>query len=182
MEASYYIAQSQAPMPAATMMASGQTKGTKCHLRVRTNLSDVGSSFAPADGGIPRRHAATPRATATGRTNDFLTVKDKSAVHFHSIDVDTASYLRTCGVSSTMATVRRPISAVRIEELVNYFPYRYQAPTGNVPFAANLEVASAPWAPEHRLVRIGLKGRELSEAAARPAGESRLPARCVGLR
>jgi Ca-activated chloride channel homolog len=37
-----------------------------------------------------------------------------------------------------------------------------------VPFAAKLEVASAPWAPEHRLVRIGLKGRELT-AASRPA-------------
>ncbi|MES1167624.1 MAG: von Willebrand factor type A domain-containing protein, partial [Oleiharenicola lentus] len=54
------------------------------------------------------------------------------------------------------------------EELVNYFPYQYRAPTGDVPFAANLEVASAPWAPAHRLVRIGLKGREVSDAA-RPA-------------
>ncbi|MES1168198.1 MAG: YfbK domain-containing protein, partial [Oleiharenicola lentus] len=48
------------------------------------------------------------------------------------------------------------------------FPYRYAPPTGNVPFAASLEVASAPWAPEHRLVRIGLIGRQVSDAQ-RPA-------------
>lgn len=83
-----------------------------------------------------------------------------------SIDVDTASY----------SNVRRfitggrlpPRDAVRIEELINYFPYRYTAPKGDVPFAANLAVASAPWAPSHRLVRIGIKGRELT-AATRPA-------------
>jgi secreted protein with Ig-like and vWFA domain len=59
---------------------------------------------------------------------------------------------------------------VRIEELINYFPYRYAPPVGGAetPFAANLAVASAPWAPAHRLVRIGVKGRELS-AETRPA-------------
>ncbi|HEY9249691.1 MAG TPA: von Willebrand factor type A domain-containing protein, partial [Rariglobus sp.] len=84
-----------------------------------------------------------------------------------SIDVDTASY----------SNVRRflnggrlpPADAVRIEELINYFPYRYAPPAGDVPFAAKLEVASAPWAPAHRLVRIGLKGRELTVASRPPA-------------
>ena len=98
-----------------------------------------------------------------------------------SVDVDSAAY----------ANVRRflnrgerpPADAVRIEELVNYFPYSYagpelaggqgqgeshQAAARQIPFAAHLEVASAPWAPAHRLVRIGLKGREVNEAS-RPA-------------
>ncbi|MDQ5980422.1 MAG: Ca-activated chloride channel, partial [Verrucomicrobiota bacterium] len=60
---------------------------------------------------------------------------------------------------------RPPADAVRIEELVNYFSYNYPQPVGETPFAASLEVASAPWAPEHRLVRIGLKGREVSDAS-----------------
>jgi Ca-activated chloride channel homolog len=84
-----------------------------------------------------------------------------------SVDVDTASY----------SYVRRfltggrlpPRDAVRVEELINYFPYRYTPPTGDVPFAAKLEVASAPWAPEHRLVRIGLKGREFTAESRPPA-------------
>jgi Ca-activated chloride channel family protein len=56
---------------------------------------------------------------------------------------------------------------VRIEELVNYFDYDYSAPTGDVPFASNVEVAACPWEPEHRLVRVGIKGREM-ERTARP--------------
>ncbi len=84
-----------------------------------------------------------------------------------SIDVDTASY----------ANVRRflmkenrlpPPSAVRIEEFVNYFRYSDLAPTDGRPFAVTTEVASAPWAPSHRLVRIGLRAKEIP-AAERPA-------------
>ncbi len=97
------------------------------------------------------------------RDNDFVAVATEPLSTF-SIDVDTASY----------ANVRRflnegqrpPRDAVRVEELVNYFPYRYAAPTGkDVPVAAHLEVAEAPWAPAHRLVRIGLKAREVAEAS-----------------
>jgi Ca-activated chloride channel family protein len=84
-----------------------------------------------------------------------------------SIDVDTASY----------ANVRRflsegslpPADAVRIEELVNYFPYAYAAPTGDAPFAVHTEVMGCPWEPAHRLVRIGLKAKEIP-LAARPPG------------
>jgi Ca-activated chloride channel family protein len=54
---------------------------------------------------------------------------------------------------------------VHIEELVNYFPYAYATPQNNAPLAATLEVAAAPWAPAHRLVRIGLKARAV------PAGD-----------
>ena len=76
-----------------------------------------------------------------------------------SIDVDTAAY----------ANARRfitggqlpPADAVRIEEMVNYFHYDYARPAGNEPFAVNMEVQAAPWEPKHRLVRIGLQGREI---------------------
>ncbi len=74
-----------------------------------------------------------------------------------SIDVDTASY----------ANVRRfldggslpPADAVRIEELINYFPYDYENPGSDAPFSVDHEVGACPWEPRHRLVRIGLKGR-----------------------
>jgi len=83
-----------------------------------------------------------------------------------SIDVDTASY---ANVRRFLNMGRRPpVDAVRIEELVNYFPYHYPAPTDGSPFAVALEVASAPWASGHRLVRIGVKGREVA-MAERPA-------------
>jgi secreted protein with Ig-like and vWFA domain len=83
-----------------------------------------------------------------------------------SIDVDTASY----------ANVRRflnrggspPPEAVRLEELVNYFPYSYAAPVDGKPFAVHVEMTSAPWNARHRIARIALKGKEI-HAGERPA-------------
>ena len=91
--------------------------------------------------------------------NRFLEVSNNPLSTF-SIDVDTASY----------ANVRRflqrgtlpPKDAVRIEEMLNYFSYDYPVPSGEGPFSASVEVAQAPWALEHRLVRIGLKGKEVA--------------------
>ncbi|MBI4575922.1 MAG: VWA domain-containing protein [Planctomycetes bacterium] len=97
--------------------------------------------------------------------NPWLRVADQPLSTL-SIDVDTASY----------ANVRRILNegrlpepgAVRIEEMLNYFRYAYAEPTGEHPFSVTLEVGAAPWRPAHRLVRIGLKAREVPEGA-RPA-------------
>ena len=89
--------------------------------------------------------------------NGFVAIVDDPLSTF-SIDVDTASY------SNMRRFVNRkslpPAGAVRIEEMINYFDYAYAPPTSEVPFAVHVDVAEAPWAPTHRLVRIGLKGRE----------------------
>ena len=90
--------------------------------------------------------------------NPFLSAAENPQSTF-SVDVDTASY----------ANVRRfldsgrlpPPNAVRIEELINYFRYDYPQPDDEVPFSVNMETAQCPWDTEHRLVRIGLKGREI---------------------
>ena len=98
--------------------------------------------------------------------NDYQLVTDTPLSTF-SIDVDTASY----------ANVRRflehhtlpPASAVRIEELLNYFDYGYAPPSGDAPFATHVEIASCPWAPEHRLARIGIKGKVIDEGELPPS-------------
>jgi Ca-activated chloride channel family protein len=81
-----------------------------------------------------------------------------------SIDVDRASYANVRRFIHD--GVRPPIDAVRIEELINYFPYGDAAPGSEAPLAIHAEVAPAPWQPLHLLVRIGLKGRpiDMSEA------------------
>ncbi len=84
-----------------------------------------------------------------------------------SVDVDTASYSNVRRMITDGERV--PVDATRIEEFVNYFSYGYSPPAvgdggepiEGPPFAAHLESASAPWAPEHRLVRIALKGYEI---------------------
>jgi len=85
-----------------------------------------------------------------------------------SIDVDTASY--TIIRRFLTAGQRPPADAVRLEEMLNYFRYADPAPpAGGDPFAVRLETADCPWRPGHRLLRVGIKGREIA-AAARPAG------------
>src|SRR5882762_5608528 len=92
--------------------------------------------------------------------NQFIAVAADPLSTF-SIDVDRASY----------SNMRRfilqdgqlpPRDAVRIEELVNYFPYGYAEPDGDDPLAIHTEVAPAPWKPQHQLVRIGLQARRIN--------------------
>lgn len=64
--------------------------------------------------------------------------------------------------------------SVRVEELVNAFDYGYAAPTDGRTFAAYTEVASCPWEPKHRLVRIGLRAREEADASTKVADDLRV--------
>lgn len=54
-----------------------------------------------------------------------------------------------------------PADAIRTEELINYFSYDYPQPTGNDPVKITTEVGACPWNVKHRLVRIGLKAKEI---------------------
>ncbi|TWU22639.1 vWA domain-containing protein [Bythopirellula polymerisocia] len=92
--------------------------------------------------------------------NSFIKAEGGNAVSTFSIDVDTASY---ANVRQFLEQSRQlpPPDAVRIEELVNYFDYDYAGPIDETPFAAHMEIAACPWNAEHRLARIGIKGREI---------------------
>ncbi len=84
-----------------------------------------------------------------------------------SVDVDRAAY----------ANVRRflnngqlpPADAVRIEEMVNYFDYDYEAPRNERPFSVQSEMAVCPWNEEHYLLKVGLKGREIEKENLPPS-------------
>ncbi|HWM26623.1 MAG TPA: von Willebrand factor type A domain-containing protein [Chthoniobacterales bacterium] len=98
--------------------------------------------------------------------NPFLQAATNPLSTF-SIDVDTASY----------SNVRRfinsgslpPKDAVRVEEMINYFSYDYREPEGDKPFSIDLDATACPWDESHRLLRIGLKGREVA-SENRPNG------------
>jgi len=91
----------------------------------------------------------------------------ETPVSTFSVDVDTGSY----------ANVRRflnqgslpPEGAVRLEEMVNYFPYNYALPTDGSPFGVTTEVAATPWNPHTQLLRIGLKASDRAVADLAPA-------------
>jgi Ca-activated chloride channel family protein len=97
--------------------------------------------------------------------NPFLTTAWAPRSTF-SIDVDHASY------SNVRRFVRNgqrpPRDAVRLEELINYFPYEQAAPKGDDPVSIMTEVGVAPWNPTHRIVRVGLRGRPITDDALPP--------------
>lgn len=98
------------------------------------------------------------------RDNPFYLTTTEPLSTF-AIDVDSAAYsnVRRFLTDGTLP----PPDAVRIEELINYFTYDYPPPTDQ-PFAINTEFSQAPWQPKHRLVRIGIKAKELDNQALPP--------------
>jgi Ca-activated chloride channel homolog len=88
--------------------------------------------------------------------NPFRQVSDSPLSTF-SIDVDTAGYsiTRYFLLNGRMP----PKSAVRIEELINYFDYDYPPPADGKPFAVHVETGAAPWNTDHLLARIAIKGK-----------------------
>jgi Ca-activated chloride channel family protein len=114
---------------------------------------------------LPQSKPSNTESYAKVDDNPFKGVAANPLSTF-SVDVDTASYsnVRRFLTEGT----RPPKDAVRIEEMVNYFGYDYPDPTDGRPFSVNVEVGDCPWKKEHRLVRVGLKGKEI-RAEQRPA-------------
>ena len=128
--------------------------------KIRFGVNGTPRSEEESGEALPQTGPGNTESYDSITDNAFLAVRENPLSTF-SADVDTASY----------AIVRRflnerklpPKGAVRIEELLNYFTYQYPQPQGDGPFSATMEVAACPWAPAHRLVRIGLKGREIAK-------------------
>ncbi len=96
-----------------------------------------------------------------GRINEniFKSVSTAPLSTF-SIDVDKAGYSNLRRMLNNGQEV--PEDAVKIEEMVNYFTYNYPQPTGKDPFSITADVVNSPWNQDAKLVRIGLKGKDIS--------------------
>ncbi len=101
-----------------------------------------------------------------------LKVTEDEPVSTFSIDVDTASYAVVR--SSLSRGMLPPENAVRVEEMVNYFPYAYPTPDGPHPFQPTVTVMPSPWNAGTELVHIGIQG-------TLPAIEDRPPLNLVFL-
>lgn len=88
-------------------------------------------------------------------------VTAEEPVSTFSIDVDTASYAVVR--SSLMAGMLPDPQAVRVEEMVNYFPYAYPAPEAGQAFRPTVTVMPTPWNAGTRLVHIGIQGAQVTE-------------------
>jgi Ca-activated chloride channel family protein len=118
----------------------------------------------PVEPGAPAEPFGRDRF-AGAQENAFRTVREAPVSTF-SIDVDTASY------SFMRASLNRNVlpqpAAVRIEELINYFPYAYPAPaSASEPFRTTVSVFPSPWSEGRKIVQIGIKGYAV-QPATRP--------------
>jgi len=76
-----------------------------------------------------------------------------------SIDVDNASYTNVRRFINNGQTV--PKNAVRVEEMMNFFKYNYPQPQDQHPLSINTEYSDCPWNSNHRLLKIGLQGKNI---------------------
>lgn len=114
---------------------------------------------------MPLEEAAPTQAEQEGfntETYDHVVDNPFRAATAHplstfSVDVDTASYSNVRRF--LMRNQLPPAGAVRVEEMINYFPYDYAPPTGQEPFAVHTAVTRCPWKQDHLLARIALKGK-----------------------
>jgi Ca-activated chloride channel family protein len=107
-------------------------------------------------------------------TEDYATIRERGFVSplleplsTFSADVDTASWSNIRRFLNTGASI--PVDAVRIEEMINYFPYGYAEPTDDVPFAVHPELAPCPWNTDHLLMRVGIQGKRIEKEALPPS-------------
>ena len=135
-------------------------------------LTQAPSAAAPRVASVPDRRIAPLRYTIEGRDkftsvdqNPFRVVAEEPVSTF-SIDVDTASY-GFMRASLNRNALPQP-DAVRTEEMINYFPYDYEAPRSAAqPFSTHIDVFPSPWTEGRKLVRVGIRGYEV-ERATRP--------------
>jgi Ca-activated chloride channel family protein len=131
--------------------ANGQQPKSRLERNRRSNRTDQATGRTYQDVGRDK--------FAEVEQNTVKRVADNPVSTF-SADVDTASY----------AFVRRQLnrgvmpqkSAVRVEELVNYFDYDYpQAANRARPFQPTVTVMPSPWRTGNKLIHIGIKGYDL---------------------
>jgi Ca-activated chloride channel homolog len=161
-----------APPPAAVMEQEARSRAGQP--TAATGALMGGEKAKPAPGilpSVPADQIAQPQAPSRDSFTAFDSNPVKSVkaepVSTFSVDVDTAAY----------AFVRRmlnegrmpPRDAVRVEEMINYFPYDYPLPQdAETPFSTNIAIYPTPWNADTKLLHIGLKAYDFVPTA-RPA-------------
>ncbi|OJH35690.1 vWA domain-containing protein [Cystobacter ferrugineus] len=108
----------------------------------------------------------SPGNTFAEQTPNAFTETAADRLSTFSVDVDTASY--TVARRYLTQGSLPPGAAVRVEEFVNYFKYRY-APPEEGAFRVHLEGAPSPFSPGRHFVRVGIQGKVVSRSQRKPA-------------
>ncbi|PKM31038.1 MAG: hypothetical protein CVV08_15365 [Gammaproteobacteria bacterium HGW-Gammaproteobacteria-12] len=158
------------PAPASPLVRERLAAPAAAEMRAETSqkrLATLAYSPSPIADVLPPGYRDESREQYQTYADNPVFAVAETPVSTFSIDVDTGSY----------ANVRRflnggqlpPKDAVRLEELVNYFPYAYPLPQGDAPFGVSTELAVTPWNPQTRLLRIAIKASDRSVEELPPA-------------
>ncbi|MCY4479183.1 MAG: VWA domain-containing protein [Rhodospirillales bacterium] len=139
------------------------------HAEVVAEAVPLAASAPPEAGDVPSLgYRDQGRDRFTPFDPNPVKVAAEEPVSTFSIDVDTASYA-FMRASLNRGVLPQP-DAVRVEELINYFPYDYAPPESRArPFAVHVALMPTPWNDATSLMHIGIKGYTLAPAARPPA-------------
>ncbi len=154
-----------ASVSASTPPAALQNQGSMpTELRARIASTNLAAAVAAMEEPAPPAgyHDQGRDRFQTIETNPVKVTAEEPVSTF-SIDVDTSSY--SFMRASINNGVLPPDGSVRVEELVNYFPYDYPGPdSADAPFEASVTVMPTPWNAGTKLVDIGIKGYDIAAA------------------
>ena len=102
----------------------------------------------------------------TFEENPFLSTLTNPLSTFGA-DIDTASYTNTRRQLLQNHLPTR--DAVRIEEFVNFFSYRYPQPEPGKKFSVTFESMAAPWQKNNRLLLVGIQAESIPVEKLPPA-------------
>ncbi len=112
---------------------------------------------------VPKQYEAFGRDRFEDADQNPINLVADDPISTFSIDVDTASYAFVRRMLNRGVLPRK--NAVRIEELINYFPYAYPNPgTRERPFQSTVTVTPSPWKKGNKLIHIGIKGYDFQPA------------------
>ncbi len=141
--------------------------------------SGGGYAVSPGPNGAP---APLPAATPTGMAPpeptaraSLFTDPASDPLSTFALDVDTGSYTRFRDAVNHGRSI--PAAEVRTEEFVNYFEQDYPAPVDGLD--VRLDAAALPFAPDTRLVRVGIRSADVT-SATRPDADLALVVDCSG--
>ncbi len=126
-----------------------------------SNLSDYeGNNYVTCPVEYPSENSEAGDKFEEIKENPFVRTY-RQPVSTFSVDADGAAYTYMRRYINEKYEV--PENSVRIEEYLNYFPFDYKAPEGDDAVAINGEFSACPWNTRHKLLRLGIKGKEISE-------------------
>lgn len=153
--------------PSREIVVTGQHRAQSVQSSTVAVDAKSAGRIAPYSFPYPTPQVAEDRERYAGKEVASIFAVAQVPVSTFSIDVDTGSYANVRRFLSQGQTP--PEASVRTEEMLNYFRYDYPVPADRSrPFSVTTDMATTPWNPDSRLLRIGIKGYDIPRSG-RPA-------------